>query len=286
MESDFGDMLRIENGAQLTDSGKFAMQNISKRFQLAFPDILTETYSRTRYHFRHTDASRTNASIRAFAVGLFGEAGAASVVYEPVPEVDWLLRPMNFCPAFSEETADSNSEREAFNHGPEIQEMIEQVNRKLGLRGSSQMDLDQIVTMWNWCKFTIAFAFETTGSASPSPWCAPFSVAHQLLFEYREDLGFFYSNGYGVRNQRLLENLNCGVIQDLLRLVQSETDADTMVRVFITHTQEFQKILVALGTFRDVWPIHRHNYAQQSHRNWLTSLITSFSSNLSVVRFE
>lgn len=57
MESDFGGIFRPENAAMVTDSGIFAMQNISRRFQQALPDILTETYSPARFHFRHTGES-------------------------------------------------------------------------------------------------------------------------------------------------------------------------------------------------------------------------------------
>ncbi|KAG4073282.1 hypothetical protein HA402_008628 [Bradysia odoriphaga] len=288
IESDFGDIFRVENGGLVTDAGRFALQNISRRFQEVFPDILTETYTPARFHFRHTGSPRTNDSIRAFATGLFGEAGAANVIYEPVPEVDWLLRPFDFCPAYSEETADWDRQRLAFRDGPEIQEMIQQVNAKLGFHASNQLNFNQVFTMWNWCRFTVGVTFETSNSETGgnSSWCAPFSVNHHLLLEYFEDLGFFYSSGYGVRNQRLLENLNCGVLQDLLRHMQSENDADTLARIFMTYTDEVQAMLVALGSFRDVWPIHQHNFAQQSGRNWLTSLIASFSSNLAVVRFD
>lgn len=197
MESDFGDTFRIENAGLLTDSGVFAMQNISRRFQELFPDILPETYTPARFHFRHTGSPRTNDSIRAFATGLFGAAGAANVVYEPVPENDWFLRPFDFCPAFNEENADFLRQRDVFENGPEITEMIEQVNAKLGFRASNRLSFQQIFTMWNWCRFKIASTFESSGSETGAhcPWCAPFSVEHHLLLEYYSDLGIFYYSG-------------------------------------------------------------------------------------------
>ncbi|KAG4073781.1 hypothetical protein HA402_001005 [Bradysia odoriphaga] len=277
-----------QNASLITEAGQLAMENIARRFQQVFPDILTETYSADRFHFRHTESDRTNASIRAFAAGLFGQAGAQNVVYEDVPERDWFLRPFDFCPEFWEEVADWEAQRQAFRQGPEFDEMLSEVNRKLGFHGSAPaLSFETIYVMWEWCRFETSATFELSESETggDSAWCAPFSVAHHLLFEYFEDLGHFYFSGYGFRNQRLLENLNCGMIQDILDLIDSD-DNDNVARIFVSYAQEIQSMLVALGSFRDTWPMHQHNYAQQSGRNWLTSLITPHSSNLAVIRYD
>ncbi|KAG4070941.1 hypothetical protein HA402_001378 [Bradysia odoriphaga] len=276
----------IENASLATAAGVETMQRIARRYQESFPDILTEDYSRSRFHFRHTETERTNTSIRAFATGLFGEA-SQNVVYEDVPENDWFLRPFDFCPEFSEQVS-YLAEREAFRVGPEFEEMMEQVNRKLGFHGPNQLSVETVLLMWDWCRYETASTFEFSHSATGdnATWCAPFSVTHQLLLEFFEDLGSFYSSGYGVRNQRLLENLNCGLMQDMLTLMQSDDPTDQLARIFVTYTQEIQGMLVALGAFRDAWPPHQHNYAHQTSRQWATSLIAVHASNLAVVRFE
>lgn len=264
------------------------MQNIARRFQEVFPDILTDVYSPNRFHFRHTVTERTNTSIRAFAAGLFGEAGSQNVVYEDVPERDWLLRPFDFCPAFRDEVENWDAQREAFRQGPEFEEMLGEINRKLGFHGSNPLSFNTIYVMWDWCRFETASTFEFSDSeiGGDSAWCSSFSVAHHLLFEYYEDLGHFYFSGYGVRNQRLLENLNCGVMQDLLNLIDSDNNDDVVARIFVSYTQEVQSMLVALGSFRDTWPLHQHNYAQQLGRNWLPSLISPHAANIAVIRYE
>lgn len=285
MESDFASGFHLGNASLVTDSGVLGIENIARRFQENFPGILPSTYDPERFLFRHTSSDRTNRSTRAFAEGLFGEAGAQNVVYEDVPERDWFLRPFDFCPAFSEEVENWADQQIAFQQGPEILEMIEQVNRRLGFV-SGQLTFDQIFEMWNWCRFKIAATFEQSNSETGAhcPWCAAFSVAHHLILEYYEDLGHFYFSGYGVRNQRLLENLNCGVLQDLVNHMNSNDGQ--LARVYMSYTQEVQLMLLLLGTFRDTWPLHQHNYAQQSARAWLTSLIAPFGSNLAVVRHD
>lgn len=283
-----GAFFNQQNAGLITEGGELAMHNIARRFQQAFPDILTETYNANRFHFRHTETARTNASIRAFATGLFGQAGAQNVVYEDVPERDWLMRPFDFCPDFLNESQNWEAQRQAFRRGPEMSAMVNEVNRKLGFHGAlTPLSFDTIYVIWEWCRFGTSSTFEFSESETGAdvPWCSPFSVAHHMLFEYFEDLGHFYFSGYGLRNQRLLENMSCGLMQDLLNLINSDDD-DNVARIFVSYAQEVQLMLVALGSFRDTWPLHQHNYAQQSGRNWLTSLITPHSSNLAVIRYE
>lgn len=271
----------------VSDAGIHAIRNIARRFQQRFPQILTETYSPDRFLFRHSDAQRDNDSIRAFASSLFGESGSQYVIYEDVPEVDKLLRAFDNCPEFNAEINNWDPhERIAFRDGPEFQQMAEEVNRKLGFVGSNQLSIHTILHMWVWCLYetTSTFEFSNSEGGPDSTWCAPFSVAHHLLMEYSQDLKHFHTCGYGVRNQRLMQSLVCGLMQDLLTHVQSD-DSRTS-RIFMTYFQEMNGMLVTLGAFRDMWPLHQHNFAQQSARQWMSSLMSPFGSNLSVVRFE
>lgn len=271
-----------------TEAGSIAMENIARRYREHFPNILNGTYSREGYVFRHTSTQRTNTSARAFARGLFGTCGSENVVYEDVPANDWFMRPFDFCEALANETAGWSIQQNAFAAGPEIQEMVEQINNKLGLTSTTALDFSRIITMWEWCRFETSSTFEFSNSETggDAPWCSAFSVGHHLLIEYWADLGHFYWSGYGIRNQRLLENLHCGLIQDMLQLMQSNDTTDRPVRIYVNYVRDIQLMLVALGAFRDTWPIHQYNYAQQSGRNWLTSLISPNAANLAVIRYE
>lgn len=84
---------------------------------------------------------------------MFGETEAENVVYEPIPEVDWLLRPFGNCPIYDAELADRGDyEVLEFTNGPEVQQMVREINEKLGFRGVSRLDHQQIDTMWQWCR--------------------------------------------------------------------------------------------------------------------------------------
>lgn len=60
IESEFEGIFGLENASMVTEAGISAMQNISRRFQQILPNILTETYSPNRFHFRHTDSGRNS----------------------------------------------------------------------------------------------------------------------------------------------------------------------------------------------------------------------------------
>lgn len=181
-----------------TDASVIAMHNIARRYQQLFPNILTEVYSPSRFHFRHNNAIRTNTSIRAFANGLFGESGSQNVIYEDVPDNDWFLRPFDLCREYSDEWVWENERRQAFQRGPEMQELVQEVNRKLGFHGSNQLSYDTIFYLKRWCSFETSSGFEQSNSpiGPDAAWCAPFSVAHNALIEYMEDLARFYASGY------------------------------------------------------------------------------------------
>lgn len=276
----------LEHQSATTVAGWTAMQNIAKRYQQFFPTLLPSEYDPNWYLFRSTSLRQAQASIRGFADGLFGDGGWASVEFENVPVTDWLLRPINFCPAFQAETA-SMPERDAFVEGPEVEQMLVEVNRRLGFHGANQLSFETIFTMWEWCRFELSSVFEI--STSPigydSAWCAPFTIVHNEILEYYMDLFYYHFTGYGVRNQRLIENLNCGLFQDLLLHIQGNPNEAPVAKIYVTHQHSIQSFLVTLGAMRDETRLHQYNFAQQSFRHWKTSFLTSNAGNIAVVSY-
>lgn len=269
--------ITVENADLLTVSGWNIMKGVAQRYQELFPTLLPENFSPVNYTFRHTDRQRSQGSIRAFADGLFGQF--ENVIFEAIPTQDSFLRPHDFCPAFT--SAASSREADAFLTGPEFRETMLQVNAKLGFIGANQLSVQSIRTIWDICRFE-----KNIDLSVPSPWCSAFSVANNQVFEYHADLEYYYINGYGVENRRLVENLNCGLMQDMLRFLQSSNANDAPARILGTHSSVLQLFLVALGAFEDDNALTRHNFAQQMTRQWRTSWISPKGANLAVVRYE
>lgn len=158
-------------------------------------------------------------------------------------------------------------------------EMLSQVNAKLGFSGSFELSSREVRTLWEWCRYEETSQLE-------SPWCFAFSVANHAVLDYYEDLRFYYNQGYGFSNRRLAENLNCELVQDLLRYLQSTSATEPRVKVFGTHSSTLQLFLVSMGFFEDDFAMTRHNFAQQTLRQWRTGIATPKGANLAVIRYE
>lgn len=273
--------ITLENDQDLTTSGWNELKDSATRLQAAFPTLLTNEYSPSRYFFRPSATQRTLDSLRAFADGLFGPNGSDEVLFEEAPVPDLLLVPYENCELYSE-VIRVYAEQMAFAEGPEFQEMLSQVSAKLGFHGSQHLRANEIETIMMICKYEQLWALNST-----SPFCAAFSIANHQVHEYYKDLEYYFRYGYGHTNYRtLFENFNCHLLQDLLRFFQSNDPSDHTVRVFNGHLVSLQILLVTFGALEDKTPLNRHNFAQQTNRMWRGSVITPMAANLVVVRYE
>lgn len=273
--------IAFENAQHLTSAGWDEIEGIAQRYQAVFPSLLSSTYSPNDYFFRSTAAQMTERSLHAFTDGLFGPGGHEQVQFEEVPERDYFLIPYNYCPLYRDVVA-VREEQDAFREGPEYQEMTLQVSAKLGFHGSRVLRTNEIDIFGSFCKYEQIWYANRT-----SPYCAGFSIANHQVYEYYWDLDIYYRFGYGYSNyHRLFENLNCFLMQDLLRFIQSNDVADHKARIFNTYNLTLVLFLLHFGVFEDDTPLTRHNFAQQTNRLWKSSWISPMAANIVIVRYE
>lgn len=170
-----------ERAQELTDTGFNELSDLAQRLQAAFPQVLNRTYVQSQFRFRHSYRERTEDSAMAIANGLFGHT---NIVLEITPEVDRFTRPIDHCPLHAEVNSDSNRERNAFRQGVEMQQLLNQVNAKLGLRGRQQLSWTEAERLADYCQFEQSWA-----PTELSPWCAVFSIANWQVLEYQNDVG-------------------------------------------------------------------------------------------------
>ena len=277
----FDPEITLEQEQHLAPAGWNELQGLAQRYQEAFPSILSSNYTPNDYFFRSTYKQRTRNSLNAFSDGLFGVNAHQQVVFEDVPDPDPFLSPHDNCPLYDEAT-DIRIEQRAFLEGPEYENMLTQVSEKLGFFGSNTLRAVQVDVLATICKFE-----QIWDTNSTSPMCAAFSIANHQVLEYHEDLDYYYRVGYGYSEYRtLFENMNCHLMQDMLRFLQSNDPTDHKARVFSSHSSVLQLILVTFGVFEDEVGLTRHNFAQQAFRLWKSSLVAPMATNLAVIRYE
>lgn len=273
--------ITIENILHLTPTGWDEFKRLAQRYQSAFPSLLPSTYSENYYFLRSAGLDMSERSLHAFADGLFGAGGHEQVRFEEIPERDYLLLPYDYCPLYQEVTA-AREEPEAFREGPEYQEMTLQVSAKLGFHGSRVLRNSEIDIFASLCKYEQIWYMNKT-----SAYCGGFSVANHQVDEYYWELETYYRFGYGFSNyRRLFENMNCFLMQDMLRFLQSNDVNDHKAKVFNTYNSAFSMFFLHFGVYEDDTPLTRHNFAQQTNRLWKTSLIGPTAANLALIRYE
>lgn len=253
----------------------------AQRYQDAFPSLLPGKYSHSHYFFRSANTNRTVGHIRAFADGLFGVDGYKQVEFEDIPEPDFLINTVSYCPLWRDAVSNPVENNE-FLEGPEYQKMSEEVSAKLGFHGTHALTLNDIEVLDILCQFDNTYLYAN----STSPFCAAFSIANYQVIEYARDLFDYYRQGYAPSfYHRLFENLSCFLMQDLMRFIQSNDVNDQKARIFSAHIEAYHYMLVSLGVYRDI-PLNRYNFAQLKNRSFKSSQISPSGSNLVVIQFE
>lgn len=264
----------------LTVGGWNVVKELAERYQRYFPTLLPRQYTPQNFIFRHTDRQRTQATVRAFADGLFGEGAWQGVNIQAPPNPDPLLRPHDDCPAY---TQASNTEvvRGQWQNSAEFQTTLTQINDKLGLTGGQRLSARQTRTMWEICQFEQLWYPQQL-----PPFCGAISPFNNIRLEYFEDIDAYYTAGWGLDPLRLGENLNCHLMQNLLQFLTSSNPNLETVRIFSAHQTSFQLFLVSLGVFGSDLPLVPGNFFQQANRQWMTSRLAPMATNIAVVRYK
>ena len=279
----FDPNITMDMASILAAAGWGETERLARRYQEAYPTLLSSNYSQNEYFFRSTHTPAVSAAATtalAFADGLFGEGSHTQVQIEPTPQQDLLLRPFSFCPLYGQTL--NTIEQEAFGEGPEYQNMLSQVSAKLGFHGANQLRKFEVEVLASICRFEQSWDMN-----SSSPICAAFSVSNFQVIEYYQDLQYYYIWGYGIPSHRTLyENVHCELMQNLITFLQSDDPDDHKARLFFSFTPTLNMLLVTLGAVEDETPLTRHNFAQQTSRLWRSSDLAAMSANIAVIRYE
>uniref|UniRef100_A0A6B2E6E2 Multiple inositol polyphosphate phosphatase 1 n=1 Tax=Phlebotomus kandelakii TaxID=1109342 RepID=A0A6B2E6E2_9DIPT len=260
----------------LTVQGWNDLKFLAKHYQRILPNLLPNIYTSDKYLFRHTNIQRTEASFRAFVEGLFGENAYHHVSLAP-DDNNTLLRPYDFCPAY-ETQSDANdlptSEVNKFIASETFQDTLNQISQRLGFK--FQLTADQVEQIWDMCRYEQAWFLEKV-----SPWCGAFTKTHVEVLEYKEDLHYYYKNGYG---SNLNSKVACALVVDMMRHMESTSQPQAVA--YFTHDSAIQLFMTALGANKDRDSLRADNFLQNDRRTWRSSDIAPFGANLVAIKYE
>jgi len=267
----------------LTSSGHLEHWLLGRRFGARLTDLGVDiNLENNRTRVSSSSKQRARASAESFLDGVGGipwPTNRYNATEEEVfryPDIitdDHLLRYYDYCPKYQDEVKGSYKvEVEEFEMSKAFSKMMERVNSRVGL----QLDKEEARLMWNICRFEIAWNL-----GEDSPWCAAFVAEDLAVFEFREDLKYFYKYDQSNVTVEMTQPLWETIFADLDDL---DTASDPVVRLNFAHLSTIMPMLRALGVYKDVGLKSRDWPARE--RLWKTSTIGAFASNLAVFMFQ
>ncbi|KAH0950688.1 hypothetical protein HN011_001250 [Eciton burchellii] len=270
--------LASERAEVLTPQGVEDMRLLARRLQSNFPELLLPNASNitsANYKFRATEA---RDSMESFMEGLFSSRTA--IFPEESSLNDTLLTAYKTCSVWQDAQPSEDTEGDRFDAGPEFQNLVRNVSRRLGFLYN--ISADKIIAMYDACRYEKSWAVTKL-----SPWCAVFSKEELRILEYREDLNYYYKAGYG---RDINSRLGCPLLHDMMQhfwnLARDETPNEPAGIFYFSDIISLQNLLTTMGINEDPMPLAAFNYKDMARRQWRTSLISPFAANLIAVFYK
>ncbi|XP_060522327.1 multiple inositol polyphosphate phosphatase 1 isoform X2 [Cylas formicarius] len=269
--------LKLEDEHKLAHEGEEEMLLLAERMQSRFP-VLDNVYSNSSFQFKYTYSQRTKESAYNFVSGLFGRATAKDVWFPEPSEKDPILRFYKSCTKWKYNVKDKvkySGEHKKFENSSEFIKVVENVNHRLGLK--DELKTDDVSLIYVTCGFETAWKTQTE-----SPWCLLLTEENLKVLEYREDLKYYWQDGYGYE---LTYKQACPMFGNMINMFQKNSSLPRSV-VYFTHSGTLLKMLAHLGLYKDEQVLTSENFRAMDNRQWRTSQIDAFGTNLAFVLYD
>ncbi|KAJ8986190.1 hypothetical protein NQ317_005664, partial [Molorchus minor] len=276
----WNDTITPEREFSLTSQGMEDMKLLARRYKSKYPQLLQQQYDEKSFYFQYTNTERIQTSYQAYIEGLFGSE--AYRIHANTNNDDKLVKPYENCKKWEENLEDvSNNRNEYMRYieRSEFKQMERDIFRRLGFRFN--LNSSTITDIYDLCRYEKAWNVQQR-----SAWCIAFNKNQLKMLEYAEDLRYYYKTGYG---NKMSERIGCGPIKDMYerfdRTVNGNSDGNKATFLF-THSETILSLITALGIARDNEAPTADNFYQQARRNWKTSVLDPFASNLAATLYE
>ncbi|CAG7716364.1 unnamed protein product [Allacma fusca] len=276
--------LNTSDAYRLVKRGYLELDGISRRYQSSFPELFPKKFTNESYFFRTTSFQRTKESAKSFAAAIFGVDALPGVYFHKPSKNDSLLHFFKICPKWIQQVKNNPKvkfEVNQFKESEVFQDMVKRVKQRLNL-GDDHVSTRHVLIMYDACAFETAWNTPVLSS-----WCAVFDEEDLRILEYLQDLHRYWQDGYAVP---INYEQACEPIRDLVERFSSKAnnpENPLVTTAYFSHDETLMKVYSRLGLFRDPVNLTAKGYENfKTNRQWMTSKIAKFASNLAFILFE
>jgi len=157
--------------------------------------------------------------------------------------------------------------------------MIKKLQERLGM--GKPLSLEEVEIMYLACSFESAW-----NPTNASTWCNIFDEYDFQVLEYRQDVEYYWIDGYGYK---LTYEQACPTLEDIVLQTGAKIKDESAPSVvaYFTHSGTLLKVIARLGLFKDSIPLLGSNFEHhRSSRKWRTTEIDPFATNIAFILFN
>lgn len=294
---------RATAGELVIPTGADELYTTAKRMLNNYPSVVGRAfvnYTPSTFNFQSTQVPRTGQSGSAFIYGLFegrGDLGACNFmpyyIYSNSTDTDLMLRWFDNCPNYRqnvEENPVSYQQSEEYIDA-QFPAIAAQVAVAIGAFPEWEIPKATLASMWTACQYEVVIANDT------SLFCSLFNESSVAVFNYADDLEYYYVNGPGnalsyqpayLLLQDMLEGLQCAVnCQAQTGCPSNCSSRGYSAKMRFAHAETVMPLVSLLSIFDDGEPLQADWTAPRiANRKWKTSIISPFAANDNFVLYQ
>ncbi|VVC26257.1 Histidine phosphatase superfamily,Histidine phosphatase superfamily, clade-2,Histidine acid [Cinara cedri] len=268
--------LTADNHYMLQRQGVEELKSLAARLKRRLPQLFNTEYDETKFKFLTSAKPRAMDSAKAFFQSMFNKKPEKDI---PIAEHSDDRLFLSKCKQKDDDDNEKEQgEAKKFEEGPYMRSIVSRVSAAMGLK--QNLSYENVSLMFESCKYEKAWYIQ-----SRPAWCAVFTKDDFEIFEYLEDLKYYYANGYGNPNS---EKIGCPILKDLIENFKNlARDKTGPLGIFyFGHSPNVLSVVTRLGIGKGDTPLLSTNFENMKTRKWRTSYIDPFASNVIAVFFR
>lgn len=158
-----------------------------------------------------------------------------------------------------------------FETSPVVGKMLDDLSTQLKVN----VTLETAQLIYDMC------SYETAWNKTKSAWCF-LKSSNYKIFEFIKDLKTYWTDGYG---NSLNYKQACPVLVDMFEFFTDKRQK-YKISAYFSHTSNILKTLALLNIIEDKSPLRYDTFEKSKNRNWRTSLINTFATNLAFILYD